>query len=149
MPFCPVCKYEYKSGVKVCPDCGSKLVARLKPEKEQGADDDVKSVLLLKTDNYLKAELVAGALDEAGISFWAKRLGTGSRLGGMATGAISHDILDAPKPAEIYVLPDDLEEAKEIMQGFEGDFDVDDDYEDEEDNEEDDEDYNNEDETED
>lgn len=132
MPFCPVCKYEYKSGVKVCPDCGAKLVSELKPVRELGADDDVKSVLLLKTDNYLKAELVAGELDEAGISYWAKRLGTGSRLGGMATGAISHDILDAPKPAEIYVLPDDLDKAKEIVESFEGDFEIEENDENEE-----------------
>ncbi len=132
MPFCPVCKYEYKPGVEVCPDCGAKLVAELKPERESGADDDVKSVLLLKTDNYLKAELVTGALDEAGISYWAKRLGMGGRLGGMTTGAISHDILDAPKPAEIYVLPDDLAEAKEIVEGFADDIEIETDDDDEE-----------------
>ncbi len=32
MPFCPSCRYEYKIGVTVCPDCNEKLVDRL-PEK--------------------------------------------------------------------------------------------------------------------
>ncbi len=33
MPFCPSCRYEYKPGVSVCPDCNEKLVDAL-PEEE-------------------------------------------------------------------------------------------------------------------
>lgn len=33
MPFCPRCRYEYKPGVTVCPDCNEKLVDAL-PEEE-------------------------------------------------------------------------------------------------------------------
>lgn len=29
MPFCPNCTYEYKEGIKVCPDCGTTLVDEL------------------------------------------------------------------------------------------------------------------------
>ena len=29
MPFCPNCTYEYKEGIKVCPDCGISLVEKL------------------------------------------------------------------------------------------------------------------------
>ena len=32
MPFCPKCRYEYRPEIKVCPDCGEKLVAELPPE---------------------------------------------------------------------------------------------------------------------
>lgn len=34
MPWCPVCKNEYKKGITVCADCGAKLVASLKNEEE-------------------------------------------------------------------------------------------------------------------
>jgi len=34
MPYCPSCKYEYKIGIAVCPDCGKKLVDRL-PDEDQ------------------------------------------------------------------------------------------------------------------
>lgn len=34
MPWCPVCKNEYKKGITVCADCGAKLVASLKKEEE-------------------------------------------------------------------------------------------------------------------
>lgn len=29
MPYCPNCTYEYKEGIKVCPDCGTTLVEEL------------------------------------------------------------------------------------------------------------------------
>ncbi len=29
MPFCPSCLYEYKEGIKDCPDCGTPLVKEL------------------------------------------------------------------------------------------------------------------------
>lgn len=122
MPFCPNCRYEYSKDIDECPDCGAALVDKLHDDRPDGADDDVRSVLLLKTDDYLKAQLVAGALEESGIRYWAKRLGLSGRLGTAVTGAIMHDVLDAPKPAEIYVLPDNLAEAQEIMRSFEEDF---------------------------
>jgi hypothetical protein len=31
--FCPECRYEYKTGVTTCPDCGATMVATL-PEKD-------------------------------------------------------------------------------------------------------------------
>ena len=114
MPFCPKCKCEYDLKVTECPDCVEQLVARL-PEADR--DKNVSSVLLYKTDDYMLAQLLVGALEEADIPCWAKRLGMG-RLGSMSTGAITHSVYDVPKTAEIYVHPDDLDQATAILQGL-------------------------------
>lgn len=29
MPFCPECRYEYRAGIRRCPDCDAELVAEL------------------------------------------------------------------------------------------------------------------------
>lgn len=38
MPFCPKCKYEYRSDVTTCPDCGLKLVPKLHESEKQKQD---------------------------------------------------------------------------------------------------------------
>jgi hypothetical protein len=68
--------------------------------------------------DYLKAHLLAGALENAGVRFWAKRMGMGGRMGSPGTASIDHVVYDGPKPAEIYVLPRDLERAQAILQGL-------------------------------
>lgn len=117
MPFCPKCKYEYERGTTRCPDCDVELVEVLPELADRRRDDDVAAVLLYKTDDYMLAQLIVSALEEQDIPCWAKRLGMG-RLGSSATGAITHSVYDVPKTAEIYVHPDDLESAKEILEGL-------------------------------
>ncbi|MCP4632045.1 MAG: hypothetical protein GY855_03890 [candidate division Zixibacteria bacterium] len=34
MPYCPNCRYEYKIGVRICPDCDEELVDFLPEENE-------------------------------------------------------------------------------------------------------------------
>ena len=117
MPYCPKCKYEYERNVSKCPDCEVELVATLPEFADYKRDEDVSSVLLYKTDDYMLAQLIVGALEQQDIPCWAKRLGMG-RLGSFMTGAITHSVCDVPKAAEIYVHPDDLELAQEILQGL-------------------------------
>lgn len=38
MPWCPICKNEYREGVKLCAECQVELVDHLEDEKEQSAD---------------------------------------------------------------------------------------------------------------
>jgi hypothetical protein len=120
VPYCPKCKYEYERTVHKCPDCDVELVPELPPEREHRHSDNVRAVLILKTGNYLKAQLLVGALEEAGIPTWSKRIGLG-RLGGSITSAITHGVMDVPGIAEVYVNPSDLERAREIKRQLEPD----------------------------
>lgn len=38
MPWCPICKNEYREGIKLCAECQVELVDRLEDEKEQNVD---------------------------------------------------------------------------------------------------------------
>lgn len=38
MPWCPICKNEYREGIKLCAECQVELVEQLEDEKEQRAD---------------------------------------------------------------------------------------------------------------
>jgi hypothetical protein len=72
--FCPNCKYEYRLGVTVCPDCGATLVYKLPPEFK---DEKPAPVLLELVTVFESADrsLIAVAkeiLDEAGIEYYAK-----------------------------------------------------------------------------
>jgi hypothetical protein len=104
--------------------------------EEQAEIDDGESVLLLKTDNYLQAQFLVGALEEEEIPFIAKRLSSPDPL----RGAITHTAYDAPGSAEIYVSAEDYDRAKELLDALEGEglssFDEDDDDVDEDEREE-------------
>ncbi len=104
--------------------------------EEQAEIDDGESVLLLKTDNYLQAQFLVGALEEEEIPFVAKRLSSTDPV----RGAITHTAYDAPGSAEIYVSAEDYDRAKELLDALEGEglssFDEDDDDVDDDEREE-------------
>ena len=41
MPYCPVCKYEYRPGIKRCPDCKVSLVDELVEEKPKLIEEEL------------------------------------------------------------------------------------------------------------
>lgn len=99
--------------------------------EEQQEMDDSDSILLLKTDNYLQAQFLIGALEEEEIPFVAKRLSSTDP----SRGAITHVAYDAPGSAEIYVSAEDYDRAKDLLESLEGEgianFDDDEDEEEE------------------
>ena len=58
MPFCPNCTYEYKEGIKVCPDCGTSLVEEL-------IDHDW--VVVYTSDQLYDVQMMKDALESAEI----------------------------------------------------------------------------------
>ncbi len=64
MPLCPECGYEYKEGVRECPDCHRALVKDLKQEAPR---DNIELVPLHSLPGIVYAEMVKEALEKAGI----------------------------------------------------------------------------------
>jgi hypothetical protein len=105
MPFCPKCKYEYKPGIEICPDCDEKLVDSL-PEEELEFDEEVELALLCTTSNVIHIDFLKEALKDSGIPCLVKREAP-TIYGSGAVGSAFFG-------ARIYVPKDKLEEAKRI-----------------------------------
>ena len=83
MPYCPKCRYEYKPTVEICPDCGKKLVAKLKQKKrkkvatleisEEKALIEPKLKLLYVSRNLIYANFLKETLKRNGIPCLIKR----------------------------------------------------------------------------
>lgn len=43
MPYCPKCKYEYRPGIEICPDCDERLVYSL-PDEVLADEPDIYAV---------------------------------------------------------------------------------------------------------
>lgn len=64
MPFCPICKYEYKSTVSVCPDCDEPLIETLPEDSEEeieAAYDNWIPLCRLSSDQY--SDMLVEALE--------------------------------------------------------------------------------------
>jgi len=66
MPFCPLCHYEYKMGVSLCPDCEEKLVDSLPDEKESFEPDEQYDnwVQLARLNSLQSADMIEEVLQE-------------------------------------------------------------------------------------
>lgn len=53
MPWCPICKSEYREGFNVCSDCGSKLVDELEDEKVKSDNNDINDDFTYKTLKFI------------------------------------------------------------------------------------------------
>jgi hypothetical protein len=66
MPFCPKCRYEYRRGVRECPDCRIELVDAL-PSPAPPPQVDLTEVELCTIQNEIHAKLLQGILAREGI----------------------------------------------------------------------------------
>jgi hypothetical protein len=93
MPYCPNCRYEYKEGVKKCPDCGGTLVEKLPDEFPEG----VEYVPFRSLPSRLYAEMLQEALNKEGISSIIKGDDVGIMLGSYGTTSLVEVTIWVPK----------------------------------------------------
>ena len=106
--FCPVCKYEYKPGIKICPDCGEKLVEKFPQDENEKSLDNIKFVPLPNLPGRVYADMVKETLEAKGIPCYIRAEGVGDAYqfpGTTPLGVI-----------RLYVPEDRLEECIEIQQ---------------------------------
>ncbi|MCJ7458836.1 MAG: DUF2007 domain-containing protein [candidate division Zixibacteria bacterium] len=119
MPYCPKCRYKYKSTVGICPDCGRKLVVKLKEKKrKRTANQDIseeetliepKLKLLYVSRNLIYANFLKETLEKNGIPCLIQRE-SGINLRGPAL--IRHPLTDA----KIYVAEKDFKKSLKIKE---------------------------------
>lgn len=119
MPFCPVCREAYITGVEICADCNAPLVKKLPPldkekieikeiEIEEEEIYDTPAFLCSLTKNF-KIDLLIGALKEQGIPAYKKWRGLSQYLSIVGMNWLNEDDM------EIYVPSRFLDKAKEIL----------------------------------
>ena len=107
MPFCPQCKYEYKEGKEICPDCNVQLVAELPPQKPDNTGDlDLIEIYSLPGVTY--AEMVKEALEKEGIDCMIKS-------DALSTGYLTTGVGVAGYAASVLVKKEHAEKAKQIL----------------------------------
>lgn len=92
--FCPECRYEYKEGTTVCPDCGARLVSVLPPKPDPVVEPppeplEYEEVLTIYSPGDIG--LIKGILESEGISFFFKGEHSTSQLAGSATLMVEQD----------------------------------------------------------
>ncbi len=117
MPYCPKCGYEYKLGIEFCPDCGRKLVPKLKdPEKEKTEreaveffepDEEPRLKLLYVTRSTIYANFLKETLEKNKIPCLIKRESMG-----LVPALVDQSLTDI----RVYVREEDFEKSSEIKE---------------------------------
>jgi hypothetical protein len=118
MPWCPKCNAEYIDGFTKCHDCGVELVEepidKNKESKGKRQWEPItnynEKVLLVTVDEVTEYSYIRSMLECEGIAHWIldqKVDHCYTRVGGMNS-----------FPKYIYVLEDDIETAKEIVESY-------------------------------
>jgi thiol-disulfide isomerase/thioredoxin len=103
MPFCPKCKYEYRSDIATCPDCDVKLVPELsEAEKQKQEPVDVELVEVADFTFDVQAEEAKVLLESHGIT-------------AVVGNAISAMIYPGMTGAKVLVPKEEEKKAREIL----------------------------------
>lgn len=68
--YCPRCLVEYREGFTQCSDCGVPLLSGAPPDPDAKFDPTLKLVVVLETNDRVKAAMAKGLLEEAEIPFF-------------------------------------------------------------------------------
>ena len=110
--FCPKCRYEYKEGITVCPDCDEPLVVQLNPTTGAAATPDETWVGVCAVSGSVSAEMAKGALDSNNIPSTVVSGG----FTGYGRGMSSVDGLSAlTAGADVIMVPRQFREMAEII----------------------------------
>ena len=112
MPFCPSCEFEYREGIRSCPECGVGLVDRLpSAESAERRREEMRQVLLCTVAGEVHAKLVQDALAEQGIRSRTQGRGLQHDLGTPTVGG--------NEPIQGLVFERDLARARSVFEDFE------------------------------
>ncbi len=110
--FCPNCFYEYKEGIKTCPDCKVELVADNPVDEDESDLPDIQVAELTEVNNDMESQILRDMLMQEGIhSFMRSNVLPHSRLplGGL---------FSSRKYGTIIVNKEDLVKAKEVLKDY-------------------------------
>jgi len=105
--YCPQCREEYREGFTECSDCHIPLEAGSPPDPNAQFDPALDLVVVLETDDPVRAALAKGLLEDAGIPLF--------ELGQITTLANSVDGF-LHKWLRIQVASDREAEARELLE---------------------------------
>ena len=109
MPFCPVCKTEYREGFTTCSDCDASLVEQLPAEPPRDERWDGSMVVVFIPRDDAEAQIVVGILQSEGIGCYVTpEVARTSRMMGI--------VVDWQQQQGIMVLESDVERAHDVIE---------------------------------
>lgn len=110
MPWCPVCKEEFRDGFTKCSECGAALVdnppQEIEEQQKPVTDVQIQEKLLISTDS-MQSQMIIALLKEANIPYVVRDRGAG--------GWIKIGLGFSVFGTDIYVAEDDYDKAKELV----------------------------------